>query len=127
VQALDADWNQIWVLDNRVQQGHPLEVTDDVRDLLRRSAPTVAISLSNADAAFTDVKTATALLQEIAARIRDGSHRLSGALHRMYGREEKGDLEGAREQMRELLAVERVPHYRDIAEGQLARLEDETD
>lgn len=124
MQDFDADWNQIWVLDNRVEQGQPLELTDDVRDLLRRTAPTVAIGTTEAEAALASVESATALLRKIAARIRDGSHRLSRALNRMYTREEKGDLSGARQQMRDLLAVEVVPHYRNIAEGQLERLDD---
>ena len=44
----------------------------------------------------------------------------------MYSREEKGDLDGARQQLQDLLAVEKVPHYRSIAEGQLERLDDLT-
>ncbi|WP_407659874.1 DUF2379 family protein [Hyalangium gracile] len=32
-------------------------------------------------------------------------------------------MEGARQQMMEVLAVERVPHYREIAEGQLEELD----
>jgi DUSAM domain-containing protein len=122
VQDFDADWNQVWVLDNRVQQGHPLDITDEVSELLRRTAPTVAIGEDEAAAALESVASATELLQRIAARIREGSHRLSRALDRMYTREEKGDLEGARQQLRELLSVEVVPHYRSIAERQMERL-----
>lgn len=40
----------------------------------------------------------------------------------MYRLRDKGNLEGARQQMRDILAVEQVPHYRDIAEGQLEDL-----
>jgi DUSAM domain-containing protein len=42
----------------------------------------------------------------------------------MYRLRDSGELEGARQQMREVLAAEVVPHYRDIAEGQLARLDE---
>ncbi|WP_164021297.1 DUSAM domain-containing protein [Pyxidicoccus trucidator] len=122
----DADWNQIWTLDNQVQRGLPLALTDELCDLLRRTAPTVAISSAEVDAALASAKLTTALLQDIAARIREGSHRLSRALDRMYTREEKGDLDGARQQMQDLLAIEKVPHYRSIAEGQLERLDDLT-
>ncbi len=125
MQDLDADWDRIWVLDHRVQQGQPLDVTDNVRELLRRTAPTVAIGAAETEAALATQETATALLQKIEARIRDGSHRLSGALDRMYNLRNRGDLDGARQQMRDLLAVEVVPHYRDIAEGQLEGLEEQ--
>jgi DUSAM domain-containing protein len=119
---VDADWNRIWELDNRVQQGELLILTEEVRDLLRRTSPTVAIDEAEAEAALAAVASATALLQKIQARIRDGSRRLSKALHRMYELRNSEDFEGARQQMRDLLAVEAVPFYRDIAEFQLERL-----
>jgi DUSAM domain-containing protein len=120
--AGDADWNEIWMLDDQVQQGTAVVLTDKVRALLRRTAPTVAISEAEADAALGSAEAATALLQKIQGRIRDGSHRLSRALHQMYSLRDARDLEGARQQMRDLLAVEVVPHYRSIAKGQLRRL-----
>lgn len=116
---LEDDWYPIRMLDNRVHQGEALELTSDVRDLLRRTAPTVAISMTEAETALASVERATALLHEMRRRITDGSNRLGDALHRMYRLRDKGDLEGARQQMRDVLAVEVVPHYREIAEGQL--------
>jgi DUSAM domain-containing protein len=68
------------------------------------------------------VERATELLHSMRRRITDGSNRIMDALHLMYRLEERGDLDGARQQMRDVLAVEVVPHYRDIAEGQLERL-----
>ena len=119
---LDAVWNQLWVLENRVQQGEALALTQEVRDLLQCTAPTVAITEAQAQTALDSVEGATALLLAIRARIRDGSHRLSDALHRMYRLRDKGDLDGARQQMRDVLAVEVVPLYREIAEGQLEEM-----
>ncbi len=116
---LEDDWYPIRMLDNRVQQGEALELTAEVRDLLRRTAPTVAISETEAEAALTSVERATALLHEMRRRITEGSNRLGDALHRMYRLRDKGDLEAARQQLRDVLAVEVVPHYREIAEGQL--------
>lgn len=52
----------------------------------------------------------------------EGSNRIMDALHRMYRLEEKGDMKGACQQMLDVLAVELVPHIRDIAEGELERL-----
>jgi DUSAM domain-containing protein len=121
---LDAVWNQLWELENRVQQREVLSLALEVRGLLQHAAPTVAISRAEAEMALASEEGATALLREIRARVRDGSHRLSDALHRMYRLRDSGDLDGARQQMRDLLAVEVVPLYRDIAEGQLERLDE---
>lgn len=118
---LDALWNQLWEVDDQFRRGE-LRLTQDVYDLLRRAAPTVAILETEAETALGSADSATALLQEIRARVRDGSNRLSDALHRMYNLRDAGDLDGACQQMRDLLAVEVVPLYRDIAEGQLERL-----
>ena len=52
----------------------------------------------------------------------DGKQRISQALHRMIRCQEAGDLEGARQQMREVLAVEVVPQYRRMAEENLTVL-----
>jgi len=120
---LEDDWYSIRMLDNRIHQGEALGLTDDVRALLRRAAPTVAIRESEVETALATVESATSLLHEIRRRITEGSHRLSRALHRMYSLRDARDLEGARQQMLNLLAVEVVPHYRDIAEGQLERLD----
>lgn len=118
-EEVEGDWHLIRVLDNRVSQDEPLTLTDEVRDLLRRTAPTVAISTAELEEALTTVGSATSLLHEMRRRITEGSHRLGDALHLMYRLRDKGDLEGARQQMRDVLAVEVVPFYREIAEGQL--------
>ena len=119
---LDALWNQLWHLEDQVRRGEALKLTEDVRDLLRRAAPTVAIHETEAERDLASAERATELLREIRARIREGSSRLSDALHRMYSLRNAGDLDGACQQMRGLLAVEVVPLYRDIAQGQLEQL-----
>jgi DUSAM domain-containing protein len=118
----EGEWHEIRVLDARVQQGEALTLTAEVRDLLLRSAPTVAISDTEATAALANVESATALLRKIRERISEGSDRLSDALLRMYELQDAGDLDGARQQMRDVLAVEVVPEYRGIAEGELTKL-----
>ncbi len=40
----------------------------------------------------------------------------------MYQLRERGDLDGARQQMRDVLAMEVVPLYREVAEGELDKL-----
>lgn len=113
-------WHEIRLLDNRAQQGEPLPLTPEVQALLRRTAPTVGIH--EADMALSSVESATNLLHAIRRRITDGSHRLSDALHQMYRLRDTGRLEEARQKMHDVLAVEVVPLYREIAETELAHL-----
>jgi DUSAM domain-containing protein len=121
------NWDEVRQLASRViEGGEPLVLTDEVRGILRRTAPQVAISTEETERGLSTVRNATELLREIARRIRDGSHRLSRALSRMYRLRDAGDLDGARQQMRDVLAVEIVPHYRDIAETSLEALEEDT-
>lgn len=122
VEELEGDWHQVRMLDNRVLRGDALELTAEVRELLLRTAPTVAIGANETKTALVDPQSATTLLHEMRRRITEGSNRIMDALHLMYRLEEKGDMDGARQQMRDVLAVELVPHYRDIAEGELERL-----
>jgi DUSAM domain-containing protein len=120
---LDRDWYRVRMLDNQVQQGQALELTDEVRELLRRTAQTVAIREAEAVTALAEVQSATALLQRIRQLVDDGTHRIMLALNVMYRLRRKGDIRGARQQMRDVLAVEVVPHFREIAEGQLAEMD----
>ena len=119
------NWNDVRELAKRVlEEGEPLPFTDEVRAILRRTAREVAIDAEEAEQALHAVPEATTLLRTVTQRIRDGSHRLSRALAQMYRLRDAGDLEGARQQMREVLAVEVVPHYRDIAATSLKSLDD---
>ncbi|WP_075009441.1 DUSAM domain-containing protein [Stigmatella aurantiaca] len=120
----ELNWNDVRELAKRVlEEGGPLLLSDEVRAILRRTAREVAIDANEAEQALRSEPEATALLREMARRIRDGSHRLSRALAQMYRLRERGDLEGARQQMREVLTIEVVPHYRDIAETSLEALD----
>jgi DUSAM domain-containing protein len=124
LEGLDADWNQVWELSQRVQRGETVELTEEVRELLRRAGPTVALDSTEIELALVSQETTAGLIQRIDARVHDGSRRLSAALNRMYRLRDSGDIEGARQQIRDVLAVEVVPHYRAIAEGQLERLDE---
>jgi DUSAM domain-containing protein len=118
----EGDWGEVRMLDNRVQRGEALALTEDVRVLLLRTAPTVGMSETEARTALSSVATGTLLLHELRRRIDEGSNRLVDALSRMYRLQEKGDLDGARQQMRDVLAVEVVPLYREVAEGEIKKL-----
>jgi DUSAM domain-containing protein len=117
-------WGQVRALALRVQQGRPLELRDDLRDFLRQTAPSVAISEAEAEEALKTAEGTEALLALMVKRMEDGKQRLSQALYRMIRCQEAGDLEGARQQMRDLLATEVVPMYRHAAEENLAGLDE---
>lgn len=115
-------WGQIRALALRVEQGKPLELRDNLRAFLRQTAPSVAISEVEAEDALKSVEGTEALLALMVKRMEDGKQRISQALYRMIRCQEAGDLEGARQQMRDLLAVEVVPKYRQAAQENLAGL-----
>jgi DUSAM domain-containing protein len=123
--AEETDWDDLRALAQRVlHQGAPLELTDETRALLWRTAQQVAISQGDAEEALSCLPTATALLQEIRRRIRDGSNRLGDAMLEAYRLRDEGNIEEACQQMRDILAVEVVPLYREQAEILLEKLTD---
>jgi len=117
------DRPQLAVLAQRIQQGHALELTDDLCALLRRTAPTAAISEAETGAALKSPDGAEALTGMILSRFQSAERRFLRAMYRMTSRRDAGDLEGARQQMRDVLAVEVVPLYREMAEEQLRGLD----
>jgi len=117
------DRPQLAILERRLQQGHTLELTDDLRALLRRTAPTAAFSEAETEEALKSPQGAAALMGGILSRFREGKQRITHALYRMTILRDAGDLEGARQQMRDVLAVEVVPQYRQMAEENLAGLD----
>jgi DUSAM domain-containing protein len=119
-----AEWTQLPVLARRVEQGKSLELNNELHGFLRRTALTVAISEAEVEIALSNMEGIAALLGKMLARIRDGEQRITQALYRMTALRDAGDLKGARQQMRDVLAVEIVPQYRQIAEENLAGLDE---
>ncbi|OJT21652.1 hypothetical protein BO221_28020 [Archangium sp. Cb G35] len=117
------DRPQLAALLQRVQQGHPLELTDDLRDLLRRTAPTAAITETETEEALKSQEGAEALMGMILSRFRNAKRRFLRAMLQMTSLRDSGDIEGARQQMRDVLAVEVVPRFRQAAEEQLKGLD----
>jgi DUSAM domain-containing protein len=117
------DRPQLAVLAQRVQQGHALEPTDDLCALLRRTAPTAAISKAEIEEALKSPEGAEALMGMILSRFRESQDRFLRSMYRMTSLRDAGDLEGARQQMRDVLTVEIVPQYRRMAEEQLRGLD----
>jgi DUSAM domain-containing protein len=120
------DWDPIRALARRViREGAPLILSDDVRALLRRTAREVGISDADTEQALATDGGALELLRESSRRITTGSNRLMDAIHRMYRHQKAGDFDSARQEMRDVLAVEVVPRYRETAQGQLDDMADE--
>ncbi|GEL75478.1 DUSAM domain-containing protein [Myxococcus virescens] len=120
------DWGPIRALARRVfTEGERLALTRKEKALLKRTAVEVGISDSEAESALATEEGALGLLQEESRRIREGTRRLMDALHRMYQHKDEGDFGSARQETRNVLDVEVVPHYRAIAQGQLDAMADE--
>ncbi len=117
------DRQQLAVLVQRIQQGHPLEITDDLRALVRQTAPTAAITEAETEEALKSPEGAEALMGMILSRFRKAQSRFLRSMYRMTSLRDAGDIEGARQQMRDVLAVEVVPQYRRMAEEQLKGLD----
>ena len=117
------DRQQLAVLVQRIQQGHPLEITDDLRALVRQTAPTAAITEAETEEALKSPEGAEALLGMILSRFRKAQSRFLRSMYRMTSLRDAGNVEEARQQMRDVLAVEIVPQYRRMAEEQLRGLD----
>jgi DUSAM domain-containing protein len=117
------DRQQLAVLAQRIQDGHALELTDDLRTLLRRTAPTAAISEAETEEALKSPEGAEALMGMVLSRFQKAKRRFLRSMYRMTSLRDAGDLEGARQQMRDVLAVEIVPQYRRMAEELLRGLD----
>ena len=117
------DRQQLAVLAQRIQQGHALELTDDLRALLRRTAPTAAITETETEEALKSPEGAEALMGMVLSRFRESERRFLNSMYRMTSLRDSGDIEGARQQMRDVLAVEVVPRFRQAAEEQLKGLD----
>jgi DUSAM domain-containing protein len=118
------DRSQLPILLHRVQQGHPLDLNEGMRAFLRRAAADVGMSEDETEPALASPESAGELLGQIMGRLRDASDRLESAMYRMTELRDAGDLEGARQQIRDWLAVEVVPRFRRAAEEQLAGLDE---
>jgi DUSAM domain-containing protein len=118
------DWGPFRALARQtLRENAPLVLSDDVRALLLLTAREVAIL--DTEAALSTDAGALALIGEAERRIADGSNRLTDALHRMWRLQASGDLDGARQEMRDVMAVEVVPYYRVLAQEQLDDMADE--
>lgn len=120
----ETDWEEIRGLAEQLERGQPLELSTTVCDLLRRVVRQVALSHDDAEQGLRSPSEAATLVAKISRRIRVGSRRLSRAIVDASRRQEAGDIQGARKLFEDVLAVEVVPLYREIAQTQLNALED---
>ncbi|MFE8603411.1 DUSAM domain-containing protein [Archangium violaceum] len=122
--AEGADLDDVWVLCRGVlEKGAPLDLTNETCALLRRTAPTAAISEVETEEALKNPESAEALMGTILSRFRESKRRFLDSMFRMTSLRDAGDIEGARQQMCGVLAVEIVPQYRRMAEEPLSQRE----
>ncbi|WP_223632047.1 DUSAM domain-containing protein [Corallococcus sp. EGB] len=124
---IPGDWDRVRELGAQHATDAALPVTDDLRELLIRVAPQVAISTADAQQALAAPTTAAALLREVAQRIRDGSRRLSRALVASAKLKDAGDFAGARKVLEEVAAVEVVPLYLEQVQAALDYVDEPED
>jgi DUSAM domain-containing protein len=118
------DWEAVRELEAALHRGQSLELSDDVLDLLRRAAQQVALADAETVQGLRSPADAATLVTEIRRRIREGSRRLSRAIVDADRRKNAGDIQGARQLLVDLLAVEVVPLYRQTAQAQLEALDE---
>lgn len=118
----ETDWEEVRALAEQLERGQPLELSAAVCALLRRAAQQVALSDDDAAQGLRSPSDAATLVAKISRRIRVGSRRLSRAIVDASRRQEAGDIQGARKLFEDVLAVEVVPLYREIAQTQLNAL-----
>ncbi|HYO67150.1 MAG TPA: DUF2379 family protein [Archangium sp.] len=81
------------------------------------------MSETETEEALKSPEGAEALMGMILSRFREAQSRFLRSMYRMTSLRDSGDIEGARQQMRDVLAVEIVPQYRRMAEEQLKDLD----
>ncbi|WP_375767019.1 DUSAM domain-containing protein [Archangium gephyra] len=118
----ETDWEEVRALAEQLERGQPLELSAAVCALLRRATQQVALSDDDAAQGLRSPSDAATLVAKISRRIRVGSRRLSRAIVDASRRQEAGDVQGARKLFEDVLAVEVVPLYREIAQTQLNAL-----
>ena len=118
------DWEEVRELEVHLHRGHSLELTEEVNALLRRAARQVALADAETERSLRSPSDATALVTEIRKRIREGSRRLSRAIVDADRRKSAGDIQGARQVLEDVLAVEVVPLYRQTVQTQLNALDE---
>jgi len=121
--AQKEDWDRLRDLESRLHRGEPLELTDTVRELLKRGAAQVALSSAVAERGLRSPAEAAALLGEIRRRIREGSARVGQAMLDTAVLSVEGNTRGARQALKAMLAEEEVPYYRGLLDALLQSVE----
>jgi DUSAM domain-containing protein len=113
------DWAQLRELELQLQQGRTLELTDAVRELLKRTALQVAFSAEDAERGLRSPAEAAILVTRIERRMREGSQRVGQAIWDVASRAAAGNAQSARPLVKAALANEVVPYYRELLEAML--------
>ncbi|NVJ00344.1 DUSAM domain-containing protein [Myxococcus sp. AM009] len=119
------DWDAVKDLSRRITDPVQPFLTAETRALVQSTAHDVGIPPGETARALQNDESAAVLVKEIASRITAGSRRLSRTLVEVDRRRDAGDLDGARQLLNDVLAVEVVLHYQDIVHVYLEALDGE--
>lgn len=117
------DWEQVRELEDWLQQGQSLQLTDMVRELLRRTAMQVALSFKDTENGLQSPAHAALLVKVIRRRIHEGAVRQGQAMVDAAVRGSMGDIRGGLEVLKRALEAEAVPYYRGAYEALIDSLE----
>lgn len=120
------DWDAVKDLSRSISDPVQPFLTPETRALIAATADDVGVPQSEATRALQDDESAAVLVREIASRISRGSRRLSRTLVEVGRRRDAGDVDGARQLLHDVLAVEVVPHYVNILNTYLRAVDDDS-
>jgi DUSAM domain-containing protein len=122
---LAGEWEQLRELELRIAGGGELELTPQLRDFLISVGPLVGMPQPDPSDLLKTPREAANFVIEARGRIREGSRRLGAAITAAAQMRDLGQAEDARRKLLEVVDNETVPFYREIAESELAALEDQ--
>ncbi len=118
------DWDRVLALYSKLERGEALSFDADVSGLCRQVARDVAVDEDDLEEALRTDWGAENLVRELRRRIFEGSRRLSRALADSARFKNEGDVARARSTLESVLAVEKVPLYREQAEIALSHVDE---
>jgi DUSAM domain-containing protein len=120
------DWDRLRELEDKVKAGETISRDASTDELLERASAQVGLDPSHVKSSLKDDVARKQLVLEMRRRIREGSRRLSAALVRANALQQEGKPEEAKEGLQRLADEAEVPFYREIAESEIIRVEEES-
>jgi DUSAM domain-containing protein len=117
------DWGRLRQLELQLERGELLELTDELRALLRRVAQQVAFTPEEAERGLRSPAEAAALVMRMSRRTLESAERLGRAMLDAAALSGLHDTWNARRVLKAALEHEVVPYYRQSLEALLHSLE----